>query len=345
MLYHGGGSVASNKYQGNEFIGNMTRGLDSGVDLFFVISGFVIALPIFTGSQTTMARFLLGRVLRIYPMAALTAAIFILSGILVQRGIPERFVETVITSAFLLPAPYEPIPIVLWTLKQEMLFYVIFSLTFFRREAGLILVCFWGVTSFLIDSSHWFLLWFFHIQNIEFLFGVTACAIYGVHRPKRHVALAFALVGGVIFLSAAMLGKHLEISERAEVIILGLSAAALVYGTACLRIFNSDILMFCGAASYSIYLIHFFFISLANKVMARLPIHDAVALFVLFAASASLIQRASSAVVSGERCAMRPSPLTLDFERGIMIEPAPRSSSLTCSTRTAASSELRQSVS
>jgi len=122
VLYHCGGSIASEKYQSIAEIGSITRGLDAGVDIFFVISGFVISLPLFQRRKTCFKDWIGNRLLRIYPLAGLTALIYMLVNWVVFNRPPE--LASILSSVLLLPLEATPIPVVLWTLKQEILFYV-----------------------------------------------------------------------------------------------------------------------------------------------------------------------------------------------------------------------------
>ena len=117
VMFHAGGSIGSEKYQNDPVIKTLTTGLDVGVDLFFVISGFVIALPFFLGKQRTPGAFVVNRALRILPLSILTACIFLGFGWALFGRVPG--LETILSSVFLLPVPTSPTPIVLWTLKQR----------------------------------------------------------------------------------------------------------------------------------------------------------------------------------------------------------------------------------
>lgn len=268
VIYHAGGSVASSQYQGADLIGIATMGLDAGVDLFFVISGFIISLPIFIGKSKSVGQFLFSRLTRVYPMAILTAALYIgIGGGLLSKW-PEETLRTFLTSAFLLPSYIDPVPIVLWTLKQEILFYTLFASLFLSRSAGFALLATWGIASFVINSTEFFFAWLFHIKNIEFLAGIVACYAFVHYRPNPRAAIYMTIGGGALFLAVALSEPFLEPSPRVLTVLLALTSAILVVGIAAQPLIASGYFAFLGTASYSVYLIHFFVISAVNKAIS-----------------------------------------------------------------------------
>ena len=284
VMFHAGGSIGSNVYQGNEWIGKLTRGFDSGVDLFFVISGFVISIPIFLSKKKrTPFSFLYHRFWRVYPMAILTALIFITSAYFVLGYTPEGgFLGAALSSVLLLPSPIDPTPIVLWTLKQELLFYTIFSICFFHKKLGLSLVIVWGLLSWAINTQHWLADWFFHAQNIQFIFGMLVCFLYSEKKLIQH-SILLTLFGSLSFLALAFTYKSMDLNPQTASLLFGIAGAALIMGFANGKWKEYKILTFLGAASYSIYLIHFFFISLFQKALIRFShlIPDIISLLIL----------------------------------------------------------------
>ena len=111
----------------------------SGVDLFFVISGFImvwIAGDLPAGLRTA-GKFLFSRVLRIYPLwwvfATITAGAyaFVLFGVpwdadAVGRDATEGIIHLV-KSYLLIPQDTLPVLFLGWTLIHEMYFYVVFA--------------------------------------------------------------------------------------------------------------------------------------------------------------------------------------------------------------------------
>lgn len=276
LLFHAGGIFSLEKYQANTTFSALTDGLDTGVDLFFVISGFVIALSLFQERRTSIGRFLRARIFRIYPMSILVSLIFIGSSVFVLGN--SVGMGTLFSSLTLLPAPKDPVPIVLWTLKQELLFYAVFSLTFLHRSLGLLLVAAWSTASFTFGGNgpegHWFTGWLLLPNNVQFLFGVLACWLYCTAPREQRFGIALFACSGVLFLALSLAIPYLDLPNRMEVLLLALIGGGLIFGAACSALPHSRLFMMLGAASYSIYLIHFFFLSLFNKVIVRLSLPD-----------------------------------------------------------------------
>jgi exopolysaccharide production protein ExoZ len=281
VLFHAGGAIAAPKYQDSALIGSLTYGFDIGVDLFFVISGFVIALPLFQGGRKDPGRFLSARLSRVYPMAVVTCAIYIAAGFYVMETVPKPFWGVAISSALLVPAPWEPIPFILWTLKHEVLFYALFSIVYVNERIGLAIVTAWAVASMLFASEHWLGGWLFLPQHIEFLFGIAASALFCRHRVSSRIAFPILVIASVGFLFGAFAEEHLNTNLKRQALACGLSGMAIVYSAACIK-WRDGLWTFLGDASYSIYLMHWIAISAANKVMYRFPVADYLALIAVF---------------------------------------------------------------
>ena len=111
---------------------------EMGVDVFFVISGFIIFIASAGPNRRSVRDFLENRFWRIFPpyWAALllwTAAIILLAVILGDTSKLTRF-DGFVASFFLIP-PMVPADYVLraaWTLSLEIMFYMVFALTFLR---------------------------------------------------------------------------------------------------------------------------------------------------------------------------------------------------------------------
>lgn len=276
VLFHAGGVVGAEKYQGNRSFEVVTGGLNAGVDLFFVISGFVLALAIWEGRKASLPAFVAGRALRIYPMAILTTLIFALAGAAAMGYVPDPL--QIASSVTLLPAPVQPLPVVLWTLKQELLFYAVLSLTILHRGLGGAVFAVWALTSLALGyqrtDAAWLAGWFLHVQNAEFLAGFLAFLAW------RRLTIAPGLArllfwGGLLaFFAAATLVEPKALDPRLHVLLMAAACGPLVLGAAALPGRPVAVLAFVGTASYSIYLIHFFLLSLLNKLVIRLGLPD-----------------------------------------------------------------------
>lgn len=246
----------------------------AGVDFFFVLSGFIIAY-IHAGDLGQPNRFrsyASKRFIRIYP--TYWVALAIMGALLVVSPTADRTeqqVGTIVTSALLLPWPVEPFLAVAWSLKHEVMFYVLFGLLLLHRRLGLAVLAGWGMITALNIGVSWAtgaplfhgLLnsLVFRIFNIEFFFGMAvAVAIRRrwIHRP--HLA---AIVGLALFLGVGVYeawGPKAPIEWPPRHIGYALGAALAIYGLAGAEIIGRlrvpRMMVALGGASYSLYLVH-----------------------------------------------------------------------------------------
>jgi peptidoglycan/LPS O-acetylase OafA/YrhL len=242
----------------------------SGVDIFFVISGFVM-VTITRGKfrkTGSMRKFIYHRLMRIYPTYWFYS-LFMLAFFLMQRkqGDDSRIVD--ITASFLLlPQNQWPLLVVGWTLVHEVYFYLVFSLLLAFHERWLLpLMLLWGVTS--VAGS----LLLYPIENpalqlitnpltLEFIAG---CLIARLHFsgnllsgwPFLVIALAWWLIG---YGFCVQLGLAPESSNWLQVLIFGIPAAIAVYALVSMEKKSKwqlpGWLVLIGDSSYSVYLSH-----------------------------------------------------------------------------------------
>ncbi len=219
----------------------------AGVDVFFVISGFIMA-HIWGRSD----RFLLDRLTRVLPLYWLvTAAAFV--GFAVFPAIQPETPPNLMQSFLLLPGETSGWALfVAWTLVWEMAFYGL--LTIFRRQrpfltTGIILVAL-SVTGMVLRPVD---------PVAAMLTGTVALSFIGgvlIARCKIHPGARPALVLGIGWFAAyAVLGLPLEGQDFWRGVWFAPPAMLLVYGAvgAAGRVRPLEHL---GDASYSLYLTH-----------------------------------------------------------------------------------------
>ena len=289
----------------------------SGVDLFFVISGFImvwIAGELRAGKTSSLS-FMFSRVLRIYPLwwlfAALTAGYF-----LVTTGLPwdADWVRDsdgplyLIKSFLLVPQGSPPVLTLGWTLIHEMYFYVVFALILllpvrFRKIAfiGWAIVIgvsmYFQMTGFTPDSL--FSLAVFPL-TLEFLMGSAAAWIILSGRTRF---AGVALVLGLALLVYAVPTVDFTVANVFQPIhrtlAYGPAYALIVYGLVALerrqvlQRYIPDVLVAIGDWSYSLYLCHILVITAIARIFFPLfgsdGLLDNIAFLILASGGALII--------------------------------------------------------
>ncbi|AZE60877.1 MULTISPECIES: acyltransferase family protein [Pseudomonas fluorescens group] len=231
-----------------------------GVDIFFVISGFVIFLAT-ADKALTPWRFMLMRVARIVPAYWFYTLLMIVLVATVPSVFPQEHLEPsyVLMSLLFIAAPSEPgvevYPLlgVGWTLNFEMLFYALFSVALLARESYrlwvaatlLFLVCYIGPALGLVSG--------FYSNDIvlEFLMGIMLGMLY--RRGWCQARPWLPVLGIVVALTAIYHGA--DIPRALE---WGVPSAIIVISCVALEPWfqGSRFLKLLGDCSYSVYLIH-----------------------------------------------------------------------------------------
>lgn len=223
----------------------------AGVDIFFVISGFIMAT---VAGNRSWGEFLIDRVSRIYPIW--------LIAVLPWFFIHPNGLGVILTSVTLWPFwghLDKPALVIGWTLSYEMLFYVVFAIGIAVRRPIVPFVIFGSLILLELLFKNVLVLRFIGSpMSIEFLAGVLIAKL-----PKRRDIGAVLSVAGVFGLSISptMIYETMYGTEVfARVALWGVPAALIVYGTLSLESLLTaqllDVPLFIGDASYSIYLFH-----------------------------------------------------------------------------------------
>jgi exopolysaccharide production protein ExoZ len=242
-----------------------------GVDIFFVISGFIIYSVTYgrdARNPEKASRFLLKRFIRIYPLYWICLLVTLA---LWSSGYFYRSLHidgpTLVSSIFLLPLN-KMIVGVAWTLVYEMYFYCLFSIMLYLRNAGISVLAITALicagllgSNFLPEGAvkHF-------LANpiaLEFCFGIALS--YFIHsKPLSQVWLRYMWLPGLIFMAAGAAfaeneGKTSGIVSSVRFLAWGLPALLMTVAFIKIRFDKSlltRILMPIGDASYAIYLSH-----------------------------------------------------------------------------------------
>jgi peptidoglycan/LPS O-acetylase OafA/YrhL len=277
----------------------------SGVDIFFVISGFIMTVVSKNkfGLPGAPIDFFQRRLVRIVPLYWFYSIIMLL-----LIWIPFTLRQNVFDLSYsirsflfipaLNPTTQEMTPLVAqgWTLSYEMYFYILFAffLTFKRG---------WFLPSITILFSICILTGFLNNINynstyrlftnpilIEFLLGCFIGTTYiSRYRLGSLASVGLISIGCLGFLATIFLDK----SGYTRVVDWGLPAACLLAGVVNLEknisFKTSRILIALGDSSYSLYLCHTFALMVIGKalkigLLSKIPIDIVIIFSVLFCA-------------------------------------------------------------
>lgn len=247
--------------------------LEHGVDFFFVLSGFVImhAHSGDVGHRERLADYALKRAIRLLP-----ALWIVVGGWALLRWAVGADVDAHVLPGSLLPYPSlaPTMPPVVWTLRHELVFYVLLSVLLASRRIGLAVFATWaglicmqffavaidrpvtGLPAFFISG-----------YAAEFMLGM---AVSVIHRRLPAAPSFVPLLSGLVFLAAIMLllgEAGLSRSSLADyhspgatwgALCLGVGFAAILYGLVRLErcVTVPAPLLALGASSYALYLVH-----------------------------------------------------------------------------------------
>lgn len=281
LVFHAVGFVAG--YGSGRFSTDSVRIGEAGVDVFFVISGFILTLV--TQTARSRGEFILGRLSRVgvpywVVILALAAMTLILpSAFRNFTWAPQDlllsllFVPSLLRDGSIFPL-LEPG----WTLSLEMLFYLVLAaalgltprLRSVMISGVLILLAVLGLALHLPQGQS--IAWFFtQAIIVEFCFGIALAQLYlSGWRSSALPAILILMLGCLGFALAAQ--DPPEAFARARVLIYGIPATLFVGGALFLETANywrqSRIMTWLGDISYSLYLTHVLVLAVAAKLLA-----------------------------------------------------------------------------
>lgn len=257
-----------------------------GVQLFFVISGFILALPfarqhIAGGRPVRVRDYLLRRLIRLEPPYLIALSIMTALAVLVHgerlRDLLPHFLASAVYGHYFLYGRGSDILPVAWSLEIEAQFYLLAPLLAavfrlptpsLRRAAILLAIVTAGSLQSLADypahspmhgwtilsAAHWFLAGFF----------LADCQVSGELEPGRRQA-AWDAVG-----CAAWIAVFFVVQQRICLHVLGplltlLAYAAAFKGSHTRRLLSHPAVYIVGGMCYTIYLYHGVLIAMLGR--------------------------------------------------------------------------------
>jgi peptidoglycan/LPS O-acetylase OafA/YrhL len=252
----------------------------SGVDIFFVLSGFLISLLHWRdiGNPSRVGRYAKRRLTRIYPTYWLLLLLIVPFDVFTHTlfdGYANAW--EVVKSVFLLPQDHTILDVT-WSLRNELLFYLLFGLMIYNARLGIGVAAAWIAATMMrplfvpVGADPWINV-LTYPMNVEFLAGVAA----GWAFPRLNIARPLVILGvGLVGLAALwvfedhMWSLHPDAHPAPAtlpwpqfmLICCGYGGAvvAVILGLTSLekidRLTVPPALVTVGGASYLLYLIH-----------------------------------------------------------------------------------------
>lgn len=233
-----------------------------GVEIFFVISGFVICMSCW---GRTPRQFFVSRVIRLYP-AYWFAVLFTTAVLVAVPGVWERLpAREVLLNLTMLQAGSDVpnVDLVYWTLWSELRFYLLFLVVVamgltYRRV--IVFCCVWGAVAMLAPVSDFPLLKLLANPDGAWYF-IAGLALYLMHRFGQDL-----LLWGI--LAMAWLMGQLELGERVEYEDVSSWRGAVLIFTAFMLVMVAvslghldrirwKWLVTAGCLTYPLYLMHY----------------------------------------------------------------------------------------
>lgn len=293
------GIMGLDKYFGAKRLGSLFSFGDSGVEFFFVLSGFIITWVHFqdVGRPARLLTYLRKRAARIYPTYwIIFAATWLLMLTFDSNSVPHDL-HTLIKALALLPQDIlavggtgSYVVVTAWSLQYEIIFYLAAAAFIASPLFGALLIllflfsfakCSVGICTF--PQS-------FVTDNLMLLFALGVGVAYACKRRVRlDRPVLIASIGAMAFLAVGVfedvMGRDLWLFDRR--LAYGVFSGAIILGL--VRAEDTGRLhmtlgwpLLLGDASYSLYLIHFPMIVVLCKLAAKLHFTGPVATTVAF---------------------------------------------------------------
>lgn len=277
-----------------EYWKNFIAGGGHGVDLFFVISGFILSLPfakwrLNKNIKVSLRNYYLRRLTRLEPPYFIALIIFLIANVFVLHAysfkeiLPHFFASMVYLHTLI----YQSFPTILpvaWSLEVEVQFYVLaplFFLIFTIPSAVLRRIIF--LSAIVASSYCWFDYW--GIGNVfvfsrVFFIGLLLTDLYCTNTIliKNNfwgtvvgiVSLAgFLFIPSVYYVDGTV---HYSFGYLIKLICIFFLFHTVLNNVPIKKFFSKSIIIVIGGMCYSIYLLHFAIISAAGPLLLKLGI-------------------------------------------------------------------------
>ena len=256
VLHHLDVLSAKPKYFDESLLGPIAVSGFRGVDLFFVISGFIMMFTSSSNPDRTRINFAINRITRIFvpylPVFLVMTVLYIAVPSIAQGGI-EINAWYWVQNLFLLPRESLEtyVPVVAWTLTFELTFYIFFAITIFKRGFAAILV--FSAWMAVCALNIWLEIPLMMFAPLNLGFGIGVLSYLAAQRIPEAVKMPVFAASCGVFILLMMYSSDRDESDLVNLIFL------LVSGLMCATstIIRHSVLSRVGDFSYSLYLCHY----------------------------------------------------------------------------------------
>ena len=258
----------------------------AGVDMFFILSGFLMCHLRETYAARSSMHFLLARAVRIVPIYWLYTLFF--AALLALAGKPESVPSLLQLAASLIFIPvmnnagaYQPVLSVGWSLNYEFVFYILFAAVLNVKSdwkrLGLLLV----PVSALVSLYYQFYLFEFLLGGLVFIshsWRISCSAPVGSRTSKKAVLLAWLAIISIAFFMLVTSRTVYSEGGLVRFFAWGVAGALLLYLMLGLPYIDTSNrtptsflkrgLSWLGEISYSLYLTHWIVGMTLHKLLA-----------------------------------------------------------------------------
>ncbi len=281
------------KFEGiNEYIHYMISRGGLGVNVFFGISGFILALPFakkyFNNKKIALKSYFIRRLTRLEPPYIISLTILLIAQIIYFNSsfqeLQTHFFASLLYIHFFIYGSWSTINPVAWSLETEVQFYIIAPLLFLIFKNNKIKFRFLLFTSLIILSS--LLTFFFKPWLIEyhlhksilvylpfFLLGILFAEFYIIKQQsiKNSKNYYWDLLGLIATIGLFVFhNNNNNLLDLIQLFMMFIVFYTAFKGKLLNWFYTRKIIYIIGGMCYSIYLIHYALISILIKYTSKL---------------------------------------------------------------------------
>ena len=263
VMCHAANGIANNGIQAAPLYITMFSVGSSGVDFFFVLSGFIILFVHYDdiNRPDRLRNYLASRFIRVVPIYWIALVMMIAIRVWMFADHLHPSLADVVWSALLQPTEHDGFYVLIaWTLQYEIVFYGVFAILLLNKRAGMALFAGWiGWIAFANITGSGKLSPVTGLHNLEFFGGLAAAYVLRNHRLPMGRGILGA--GVSIFVITLLVESSMPVVADRYWVIYGFASVLIVLGAVeaerRLRLTVPAPLIALGSASYSIYLFHY----------------------------------------------------------------------------------------